>query len=100
MIRARDDGGGDQHLEFLVVESRHTLFDFGRRHLAVRDDVADLRHVIPHERLDIGQIGDAGGDEEALAAAMSERNISSSTRWPGRLTFGSGAICKGTIERS
>ena len=67
---AFDDGGGNQHLELLVVKGRHALLHLGGGHLAVRDDVADLGHLVAQELLQIGQVGDAGGDKEALAAAI------------------------------
>jgi hypothetical protein len=36
----------------------------------VRDDVAHLGHFLAQELLDVGQVGDARGDEEALPAAI------------------------------
>ncbi len=67
---ALDDGGRHQHLELAVVERAHPLLDLGGRHLAVRDDVLHLRHLLAQELLDIGQVGDARGDKERLPAAI------------------------------
>ena len=65
-----DDGGGEQHVIALVVEGAHAFFDFAGGHLAVRGDGFDLGDFGADEFLDIGQVGDAGDDEEALAAAI------------------------------
>src|SRR3546814_3246618 len=53
-----------------VVESGHAFLDLAWRHLPVRDDIAHLGHRLAQEFLDIGQVGDARGDDEALPAAI------------------------------
>src|SRR3546814_14882579 len=65
-----DDGGRNQHLIFPVVEGRHAVFHLGRRHLAMGDDVANLRHSLAQKLLDFRNVGDARGDEEALSATV------------------------------
>src|SRR3546814_7206008 len=62
-----DDGGRNQHLIFPVVEGRHAVFHLGRRHLAMGDDVANLRHSLAPKLLDLRNVGVARGDEEALS---------------------------------
>src|SRR3546814_6529040 len=75
-VRARDiEAGFDdrrrhQHVIFAVVKGAHPLLDLARRHLAVRDDIFDLGHPRAQEFLDVGQVLDAWGDEEALPAAI------------------------------
>ena len=65
-----DDGGREQHVVAAVVEGVHPVVELGRRHLAVRDDVADLGDVVLQELLGLGQVGDARHDEERLPAAI------------------------------
>src|SRR3546814_9562719 len=67
---ALHDGRGKQHIIALVVKGRHALFDLGWRHLSMCDDIADLWHFLAQEFLDLGQVSDARGDEEALATAI------------------------------
>src|SRR3546814_4748298 len=67
---ALHDGRGKQHIIALVVKGRHALFDLRWRHLSVCDDIADLWHFLAQEFLDLGQVSDARGDEEALATAI------------------------------
>ena len=65
-----DDRGRQQHVELAVVERRHDVLEHGRRHLAVGDGDAHLRHVLVEERLGLGEILDARADIERLAAAI------------------------------
>ena len=65
-----DNRGGEQHVVALVVKGAHPFFDFGRRHLAVRRYRLHLRHLFADELFDIGKIGDARHDKEALPAAI------------------------------
>ena len=65
-----DDGGRQQHVVFAVVERRHDVVEHGRRHLAVRDRDAHLRHVLVEEILGAGEVLDARADIERLAAAV------------------------------
>ena len=67
---ALDDGGRQEHVVAPVVEGAHPLLDLARRHLPVGGDVADLGHRLAQELLDVGQVGDARRDEEALPAAV------------------------------
>ena len=67
---AFDDRGRQQHVIFAVVEGAHPLLDLGRAHLAVRGDRLHLGHLLAQPFLDVGQIGDARRDEEALPAAI------------------------------
>src|SRR3546814_11513920 len=67
---ALHDGRGKQHIIALVVKGRHALFDLGWRHLSMCDDIADLWPFLAQEFLDLGQVSDARGDEEALATAI------------------------------
>src|SRR3546814_19459192 len=53
-----------------VCSSDLALFDLGWRHLSMCDDIADLWHFLAQEFLDLGQVSDARGDEEALATAI------------------------------
>ena len=46
-----DDGGGQQHVVFAVVEGRHDVVEHGRWHLSVRDGDPDLRHILVEELL-------------------------------------------------
>ncbi|MPL73680.1 hypothetical protein SDC9_19486 [bioreactor metagenome] len=66
---ALDDGRRQQHVILAVVEGVHPRVELARRHLAMRGDEADLRHMGTQELLDLGQVGDARHDVEALAAA-------------------------------
>ena len=54
-----DDRGREQHVVLAVVERRHDVFEHARRHLAVRDRDAHLRHVLVEEVLDPGDVLDA-----------------------------------------
>ncbi len=54
-----DDGGREQHVIFAVVEGRHDVVEHGRRHLAVCNDDAHLRHMLVEEILGLGEIIDA-----------------------------------------
>ena len=64
-----DDRGRHQHVIFAVVELVHPLIQIARRKLAVRDDIADLRHMGFQEILDLVQIRDPRHHVEALAPA-------------------------------
>ena len=65
-----DDRGGEEDVVFAVVEGRHLVFEFGRRHLTVRDDDLGLRHRLAQEGLRLVELLDARADVEALAAAI------------------------------
>jgi hypothetical protein len=65
-----DDRGREQHVVLALVERRHHVLELTRRHLAVGDRDGGLRHLGVEEALDLGQILDARGDVERLAAAI------------------------------
>ena len=67
---AFDDGGGQQDVITLLVERAHPLLNLRCRHLAVRGDMLDFRHLDTQEFLDIGQVGDTRDDKEALPTAI------------------------------
>ena len=67
---ALDDRGRQQHVVFAVVEGAHSLFDLGRRHLAVGSYRAHLGHFVAQPFFDVGQVHDARRDVEALPAAI------------------------------
>ncbi len=55
---------------FAVVERAHHVFEHRRRHLAVGDRDAHLRHVLVEERFGLGEILDARTDVKRLPAAI------------------------------
>ena len=63
------DGGGEQHIEFPVIEAGHDVFQFGGRHAAMGGAELYLRNILAQELAYFGEIGDAGDDIEALPAA-------------------------------
>ena len=65
-----DDGRRQQHVVFAVVEGRHDVVQYGRRHLAVSYAEPDFRNVLVEEILDPGEILDPRRDVERLAAAI------------------------------
>ena len=65
-----DDGRREQNVVAAVVEGRHFLFEFGRRHLPMRDDEFRLGHVFAQEGRRLLEIVDARADEKRLAAAI------------------------------
>ena len=67
---AFDDGGREQHVVLALVECAHPLLDFAGAHLAVGADGFHLGHGLAQPFLEIGHVGDAGDDDEALPAAM------------------------------
>ena len=64
------DGSGKEHIVLPLIERRHDVFEFGWRHLAVGNHEADLRNIVPKERLEAIEILDARGHEECLSAAI------------------------------
>ncbi len=54
-----DDVGAEQHVELLVIERRHDIFERGDRHLAMRHTEADLRHQFPQTFLKQGDVAQA-----------------------------------------
>ncbi len=64
------DGRRQQHVEFAVIEGVHPVVQLARRHLAVGDDVGHFGHLSFQPVLHLGQIADAGHDEERLPAAV------------------------------
>ncbi len=56
-----------------LVEGRHAVLDFARRHLAVRRDEADFRHFHAQKLFHLGHVGDAWNDKIGLAAASNAR---------------------------
>ena len=65
-----DDGGGQQHIRPSFIESLHAVFELACAHSAVGDDEAHLRHLLPQEALELGQVLDARHDDEGLSAAI------------------------------
>ncbi len=65
-----DDRGREQNVIFAVIESGHALFELGRRHLPMRDDIFRLRHILAQEGGGLFDILDARTDIKALAAAI------------------------------
>ncbi len=59
-----------QHVELAVEERAHDVLERGRRHLAVGDGDAHLRHGLVEEGLGLGEILDARADIKGLAAAV------------------------------
>src|SRR5438552_14896840 len=59
---------------------RSTLFPYttlfrSRRHLTVRDDIADFGHFLAQEFLDVGQVGDARRSEEHTSELQSPDHL-------------------------
>ena len=67
---AFDDGGRQQHVIPLFIESAHALFNLGRRHLAMRGDKFHFRYFGTQKFFNLGKVGNAGHDEKALPAAI------------------------------
>ena len=65
-----DDRRREQNVVFAVIEGRHLVFEFGRRHLPMRDDEFRLGQVFAQEGRRFLEILDARADEERLAAAI------------------------------
>src|SRR3546814_16250261 len=69
---------------FAVVEGRHARLDLGGRHLTVGADEGDFGYLVAEELLDVRKVGDARGDEIALAAAImfAEQRLADDHRLP------------------
>ena len=65
-----DDSGRKEHVIFAIVERAHHAFEHRRRHLAVGDRDAHLRHVLVEERFGVGEILDARTDVKRLSATI------------------------------
>ena len=65
-----DDRGREQDVVLAVIEGADPVLEFGRRHLAVRDDEFRLRHLLAQERRHLVDILDARADIKTLAAAI------------------------------
>ena len=63
------DSGGEQHIEFPVIETGHDVFQFGGRHAAMGGAEFYLGDILAQELAHFGEIGDARDDIEALPAA-------------------------------
>ncbi len=64
-----DDGGGQQHVEALLIKGRHPVLDLAWCHLAMRRDRSDFRHGVAQIILHISDVGNARHHDEALPAA-------------------------------
>src|SRR3546814_1040195 len=81
---AFDDGRRKEHIIFAVVEGRHALLDLGGRPLTAGADEGDLGYLDAEELLDVRRVGEARGDEIALAAAImfAEQRLADDHRIP------------------
>ena len=70
-IEARlDNGRRHEHVEFSLVEGAHDVFELARRHLAVGDGKAHLRHVLFEKLPDAGDVLDARTDVKRLPSPV------------------------------
>ena len=64
------DGCRQQHVIFAVIEGVHDVFEFARRHLAMRHNHPQFRHMLVEKRLDVLKVGNARTHIKAVAAAI------------------------------
>ena len=67
---ALHDRRGQQHIVFAVVKRVHPVVELARRHLAMGRHHRDLGHLVPQERLDLGQVGNPRHHVETLSATI------------------------------
>ena len=65
-----DNRRRQQHVVFAVIKGVHLVVELACRHLPMRHDIRDLRHLILEKLLDLAQIADPRHHIEALAAAV------------------------------